>query len=96
MWDELARGAVGAVVMVDLRRVDECFAAIDFFEDRQLSFVVAFNHFPGTPEISETHVRQALAVSQRCPVVQMNALDPQSSLRPLVALVEHAIAVSSA
>jgi signal recognition particle receptor subunit beta len=95
IWDELARGAVGAVVMVDLRRVDECFASIDFFEERHLPFVVALNHFPGTPEISQAHVREALAVTDRCPVVQMNALDPRSSLLPLVALVEHAIALSS-
>ena len=48
MWDELARGAVGAVVLVDLRRIDDCFPAIDYFEDRGLPFVVAANAFPGT------------------------------------------------
>src|SRR5678809_141743 len=47
MWDELARGAVGAVVLVDLRRSDDCFPAIDYFEDRRLPFVVAANAFPG-------------------------------------------------
>ena len=47
MWDELARGSVGAVVLVDLRRVDDCFPAIDYFENRRLPFVVAVNRFPG-------------------------------------------------
>jgi hypothetical protein len=93
MWDELARGAIGAIVIVDLRRVDECFAAIDFFEDRRLPFVMAINQFPGTPRVSQSHVRQALALPESCPVVHMNARDPQSSMAPLVALVEHAIAM---
>ena len=48
MWDELARGCVGAVVLVDLRRVDDCFPAIDYFENRRVPFVVAVNGFPGT------------------------------------------------
>ena len=47
MWDELARGSVGAVVLVDLRRVDDCFPAIDYFENRGMPFVVAVNRFPG-------------------------------------------------
>lgn len=47
MWDELARGAVGALVVVDLQRVDDCFPAIDYFENRHLPFVVAINGFPG-------------------------------------------------
>ena len=47
MWDDISRGSVGAVVLVDLRRVDDCFAAIDYFEDRRVPFVVAVNCFPG-------------------------------------------------
>src|ERR1700710_2408623 len=47
MWDDLSRGAVGAVVLLDLRRIDDCFAAIDYFEDRRVPFVVAINDFPG-------------------------------------------------
>ena len=51
MWDELARGSVGAVVLVDLRRVDDCFPAIDYFENRRLPFVVAINRFPGVGRV---------------------------------------------
>jgi len=95
MWDELARGAVGAIIMVDLRRIDDCFAAIDYFEDRRVPFVIALNQFPGAPEVSIPGVRRALAVHDRCPIVAMDARDPRASMPPLIALVEHAIALST-
>ncbi len=91
MWDELARGAVGAVVLVDLRRVDDCFAAIDYFEDRRLPFVVAANRFPGTDVFTDAAVRHALVLPAACPLVRMDARDAVSSLDTLVALVEHAL-----
>src|SRR4051812_27021558 len=91
MWDELAQGVVGAVVLVDLRRLDSCFPAIDFFEDRRLPFVVAVNQFAGSPAVSVDHLRGALAVRPDCPVVVMDARDPLSSRTVLVALVEHAL-----
>jgi signal recognition particle receptor subunit beta len=95
MWDELARGAVGGVVLVDLRRLDDCFPAIDFFEDRRLPFAVAVNEFPGTPEVTSAYLRDSLAISGDRPVVWMKATDPRSSLNTLVALVEHAISASA-
>jgi signal recognition particle receptor subunit beta len=95
MWDELARGAVGGIVLVDLRRIDDCFAAIDFFEDRGLPFAVAINHFPGTPTVEDVVVRDSLAIGPGRPVVRMNAKDPRSSLDTLIAVVEHAIQVSA-
>jgi uncharacterized protein len=91
MWDELARGAVGGIVLVDLRRIDDCFPAIDFFEDRGLPFAIAVNRFPGTPLVPESEVRSALAISASRPIVQMAATDPRSSLNTLIALVEHSI-----
>jgi signal recognition particle receptor subunit beta len=94
MWDELARGAVGAVVLVDLRRVDDCFPAIDYFEDRGLPFVVAANGFPGTEVVGDRAVRDALALTEGCPLVRMDARDPRSCMDALVALVEHALARS--
>jgi uncharacterized protein len=94
MWDELARGAVGAVVLVDLRRIDDCFPAIDYFEDRRLPFVVAANGFPGTEVFSDRAVRDALALSDGCPLVRMDAREPRSCMDTLVALVEHALARS--
>ena len=95
MWDELARGAVGAVVLVDLRRVDDCFAAIDYFENRRLPFVVAANRFPGTHAFTDAAVREALVLAPDCPLVRMDARDPRSSLDTLVVLVEHALARST-
>jgi signal recognition particle receptor subunit beta len=92
MWDELARGSVGAVVLVDLRRIDDCFPAIDFFENRRLPFVVGVNRFPGADDYDADTVRDALALSSDCPLVWMDARDPDSSREALVRLVEHALA----
>ena len=92
MWDELARGSVGAVVLVDLRRVDDCFPAIDYFENRGMPFVIAVNRFPGADEHDTEAVRDALAVSDDCPLIWMDARDSRSSQETLVVLVEHALA----
>lgn len=92
MWDELARGSVGAVVLVDLRRIDDCFPAIDYFENRRLPFVVGVNRFPEADDFDEETVRDALALPVDCPLVWMDARDAVSSRDALVALVEHALA----
>ncbi|HEX8761903.1 MAG TPA: ATP/GTP-binding protein [Pseudonocardiaceae bacterium] len=91
MWDELARGAVGAVVLVDMRRLDDCFAAIDYFENRQVPFAVAVNQFPGGPAYPEDAVRDALALPGECPLLRMDARETRSSLDALVTLVQHAL-----
>jgi uncharacterized protein len=96
MWDELARGAVGAVVLVDLRRVDDCFPAIDYFEDRGLPFVVAANAFPGTEVFTDDAVRDALQLASSSPLARMDARDARSCMDTLIALVEHALARSTA
>jgi signal recognition particle receptor subunit beta len=95
MWDELARGSVGAVVLVDLRRVDDCFPAIDYFENRRLPFVIAVNRFPEADDYDAETVRDALALSPDTPVVWMDARDPESSQDALIVLVEHALARST-
>jgi signal recognition particle receptor subunit beta len=92
MWDQLAHGAVGAVVLVDLRRVQDCFAAIDYFENRRLPFVVALNSFPDSPPFTDDVVRDALALPPDCPLVRTDARDGAASLATLVTLVEHALA----
>ena len=90
MWDELARGCVGAVVLVDLRRVDDCFAAIDYFENRRVPFVVAVNGFPETERFAIPAVRDALALSptpRRAdgrPLVRHRAEDPRHAGRTRV------------
>jgi uncharacterized protein len=96
MWDELARGAVGAVVLVDLRRIDDCFSAVDYFESRRIPFVVGVNGFPGTAVFANDTVRDALALPTDCPLVRMDARESRSCLDTLVALVEHALGRSTA
>ncbi len=91
MWDELAQGSVGAVVLVDLRRIDDSFPAVDYFENRSVPFVVALNRFPDTGRYSPDAVREAMALSPDVPVLRMDARSNESSIRTLVALVEHAL-----
>ncbi|MGH3981710.1 MAG: GTP-binding protein [Pseudonocardiaceae bacterium] len=95
MWDELARGVVGAVVLVDMRRLDDCFAAIDYFENRQVPFAVAVNQFPDGPAYPEDAVRAALALPRECPLMRMDARETRSSLDALVTLVQHALVGSA-
>jgi signal recognition particle receptor subunit beta len=96
MWDDLSRGAVGAVVLLDLRRIDDCFAAIDYFEDRRVPFVVAINDFPGSTAFSDAAVRDALALRPDQPLLRTDARDGRSALATLVALVEHALTRTTA
>jgi signal recognition particle receptor subunit beta len=96
MWDDISRGAVGAVVLLDLRRIDDCFAAIDYFEDRRLPFVVAVNDFPGARDFDDATVRDALALRPDQPLVRTDARHPGAALQTLISLVEHALARSSA
>ena len=92
MWDDLSRGAVGAVVLLDLRRIDDCFAAIDYFEDRRVPFVVAINCFPGAEAFDDQTVRDALALHPDQPLLRTDARDPGAALGTLISLVEHALA----
>lgn len=91
MWEELAVGAVGAVVLIDLRRVDDCFPAIDYFERRRLPFVAAINEFSQTGAFSDVEIREALVLPADCPVVRLDARDAESCRKALVVLVEHAL-----
>ena len=91
MWNELARGAIGAVVLVDTRRVDASFAAIDFFERRETPFVVAINTFHGRKLHGTEEVRNALQVGPEIPIVYCDARVRVDVQRVLVTLVEHAL-----
>jgi uncharacterized protein len=92
MWDDLCRGAIGAIVLVDTRRLDDCFAAIDYFEQRRLPFVVALNLFDGIRHHEPGDVREALAVSADVPLVLIDARERDSVKQALVELVQHALA----
>jgi uncharacterized protein len=96
MWDDVARGAVGGVVLVDLRRIEDSFGPIDYFENRRTPFVVAINNFPGAAQFSDLEVREALALRADCPLLRMDARDDRSCLATLIALVEHALARTTA
>jgi len=91
MWDELARGALGAVVLVDTRRIEASFAAIDFFEKRGTPFVVAINTFDGRRLHDPELVREALRVDSRVPIVHCDARVRVDVQRVLVAVVEHTL-----
>jgi uncharacterized protein len=91
MWDELVRGAIGAVVLVDTRRLADCFAAIDFFEHRRLPYLVAINCFDGVQYHSANDVREALAISPEVPVLSCDARSRESTKQILIALVEHVL-----
>lgn len=91
MWSELARGAIGAVVLADTRRLDDCFAAVDFFEQRAVPFVVAVNTFHGARFHQLGEVREALQIEQSIPVVYCDARERESVRRTLVELVNHAL-----
>ncbi|SFB23117.1 Signal recognition particle receptor subunit beta, a GTPase [Amycolatopsis marina] len=93
MWDDLARGAIGTIVLVDARRVEASFAAIDFFERRQIPFVVAVNCFDNAPRYDANEIREALAVPDRMPIVMCDARDRDSSKMALIRLVRHAMTV---
>jgi signal recognition particle receptor subunit beta len=92
MWNELAKGAIGAVVLVDTRRLDSCFAAVDFFEKRETPFLVAVNTFHGERQHSVAEVREALAVSPGVPMVYCDARRRLDVQAVLVQLVEHSLA----
>ncbi|TDB73310.1 ATP/GTP-binding protein [Micromonospora sp. KC723] len=91
MWDEIIRGAVGAAVLVDTRRITDAFAPLDYFENRRLPYVVALNRFDGAPHYELEEIREALAVPSDVPLVLCDARDRESVKRVLVTVVEHAM-----
>ena len=91
MWDDLVRGAIGAVVLVDTRRLADCFAAVDFFEDRGLPFIVGVNCFNGLLLHHVEDVREAMELDPSVPIVTCDARERASTKQTLIALVEHAI-----
>ncbi|MFI1470827.1 GTP-binding protein [Streptomyces wuyuanensis] len=91
MWDDLVRGAIGAIVMADTRRLKDCFPALDYFESCGIPYVVAVNHFEGTPAYEAEDVREALTVPRHVPVVIMDARRRITVIESLLALVGHAL-----
>ena len=92
MWDELARGALGAVILADTRRLADCFPSVDYFEKHHVPFVLAVNCFEGARRYNPDAVRSAVDLDTDVPVVLCDARQPTSGRDVLIALVEHAIA----
>ncbi|MFH9554273.1 GTP-binding protein [Streptomyces sp. NPDC051445] len=91
MWDELSEGALGAVVLADTRRLEDCFAAVDYFERRSIPFLIAVNCFEGAARYPEEDVRGALDLDDGIPVVLCDARDRRSVSDVLVGVVQHAM-----
>lgn len=91
MWDELATGAIGAVVLVDTRRLDSSFPSIDFFEHRGIPFIVAVNCFDGAQLYTVDEVRHALDLDEQIPVMLCDARNRESSKAVLVGLIQHSM-----
>ncbi|WP_414638483.1 GTP-binding protein [Actinophytocola sp.] len=96
MWDELSRGALGAVVLADTRRLADCFAAVEFFERRGIRFLVALNEFDGAIRYDTDEVRTALDLKPEIPLVRCDARDKHTSCAALIELVEHVLATTRA
>jgi hypothetical protein len=89
MWDELSRGALGAVVLADTRRLDNCFAAIDFFERRGIPFVVGVSCFDGRQPYDVAEVQHALDLEAEVPMLLCDARQRESTKQVLITLMQH-------
>jgi len=91
MWDDLCRGAIGAIVIVDTNRLDESFAPLDYFESKGIPFIVAINQFDGTQMFELSDISGALALRPEVPLIRIDARDRESSKRALVRVTEYAL-----
>jgi signal recognition particle receptor subunit beta len=91
MWDDLVKGAIGAIVLVDTRRLDDSFAAVDYFEARKLPFIVAVNEFDGAQRFGLEDIREALAISPHVPMITVDARQRESAKDALVRITEFAL-----
>ncbi|HEX3789043.1 MAG TPA: ATP/GTP-binding protein [Pseudonocardiaceae bacterium] len=96
MWKELSVGTLGAVVLADTRRLEDSFAAVDYFESRDIPFIVAVNCFDGAEVYDEDEVRGALNIERHVPVQLCDVREPDSAKLVLVRLLEHLIAAEAA
>jgi signal recognition particle receptor subunit beta len=94
MWDELNRGAIGAIVLVDTRRLVDSFSSIDFFEDRKVPYVVAVNLFDQAERHEPEEIRDALTLPPQVPLVLCDARNRDSAKQVLITLVEYVVAVT--
>lgn len=93
MWDELAYEALGAVVLADTRRLESCFAAVDFCERRKIPFMVAVNCFDNAPAYESHEVREALGIAKEIPALMCAVRRRDSSKQVLITLMEYLISL---
>ncbi|MDI2130416.1 GTP-binding protein [Yinghuangia seranimata] len=93
LWDDLVEGALGAVVLVDTRRVEDCFPAVDYFEERGIPFLLAVNTFDGAARFDLGEVREALGIDPSVPIVDVDARHRESVKEALVALIDRVLMV---
>jgi len=91
MWDDICTGAIGAVVLVDTRRIDQSFPAVDYFEAKDIPFVVALNRFEGTPRYDLNEVRDALGVSPHVPMTECDARRTDSAKEVMLLLLDELV-----
>jgi signal recognition particle receptor subunit beta len=91
MWDDLVRGAIGAVVLVDTERLDQCFPAVDYFEGRGIPFVVGVNCFDGVAKHQLEDVREALGLGPETPLMYTDAREKAATKQALIAVVQLAM-----
>lgn len=96
MWDDLVRGAIGSVVLVDTNRLADCFPAVDYMETNGVPFIVAVNLFHGKQYHALEDVREALAVPEDVPMITTDARDRAQTKMALLELVQHALIRASA
>jgi signal recognition particle receptor subunit beta len=95
MWDDLVRGAIGAVVLVDTQRLEDCFSAVDYFESNGVPFIVAVNAFNGLVHHSAEAIRDALAIPADVPLIRTDARLREATKATLLELVQHALLKAS-
>lgn len=91
LWDDLVEGALGAVVLLDTGRVEDCFRSVDYFEEHAVPFLVAVNLFEYGPRFDLMEVREALGIGDDVPVLECDARDRESVKEILVALTEEVL-----
>jgi len=91
MWDDLCRGAIGAIVLVDTTRLNEAFSPLDYFEAKGIPFIVCVNEFEGTQRYPMAEIREALALREEVPIMAVDARDRDSAKTALVKVTEFAL-----
>jgi signal recognition particle receptor subunit beta len=94
MWDDLVRGAIGAVVLVDVRRLGDSFGPVDYFEEHHLPYVVGLNCFEGVRQYAVEDVREAMAIPAEVPIVKCDARRRDSTKQALITMVQHSMRCS--